>query len=170
LEDWLSTSGDARLARLGQISAAEYYARAAARHGADQETFKALLEEAYGSDFNSQLADYVRELAAQGVPVWALTNSLSTEAQWMARRGFEGLFRGVISSCECGLAKPDLAIFALAAHRAGVEPREIVFADDVMSHVEAARSAGFDAFQFVDTGESIAQFSLRVGAQSQFRG
>ena len=79
----------------------------------------------------------------------------------MRRPGFEGLFEGVISSCECGLAKPDLAIFAFAAQRAGAEPSEILFVDDIMSHVEAARAAGFEAIQFDDTDKVIAALAGR---------
>ena len=161
LEDWLSTSEDARLARLGQITAADYYARAAKRHGSDPDTFKALLDDAYASEFNTRFADFVRGLAARGVPVWALTNSLSAEAVWMRRPGFEGLFEGVISSCECGLAKPDAAIFTLAAQRAAAEPHEILFVDDLISHVEAARVAGFEAIQFDDTNTVIAELARR---------
>ena len=121
--------------------------------------FKTLLEEAYASDFNARLADFVRELVARGVTVWALANSLTPEAVWMSRRGFEGLFEGVVSSCECGLAKPDLAIFALAAQRVGAEPHEILFVDDVMINVGAARLAGFDAIQFDDTVKVISELS-----------
>ena len=161
LEDWLSTSDEARLARLGHISAVEYYARAASRYAADPDTFRTLLEDAYANGFNTRFADFVRELIARGVPVWALTNSLSAEAVWMRRPGFEGLFEGVISSCECGLAKPDLAIFAFAAQRAGAKPSEILFVDDIMSHVEAARAAGFEAIQFDDTDKVIAELAGR---------
>lgn len=161
LEDWLSTSDDARLARLGHITAADYYVRAATRYGSDPDTFRALLDEAYASEFNTRLADFVRGLAARGVPVWALTNSLSAEAVWMRRPGFEGLFEGVISSCECGLAKPDAAIFALAAQRAAADPHEILFVDDLIRHVEAARAAGFEAIQFDDTDTVMAELARR---------
>ena len=164
LETWLSTGDDARLARLGQITAAEYHARAAARHGAKPETFRTLLKDAYASEFNTRFADFVRGLGAGGLPVWALTNSLSTEAVWMRRPGFEGLFTGVISSCDCGLAKPDPAIFAMAARRAGARPDDILFVDDITSHVEAARAAGFEALTFTETDRVIAELNRRFSA------
>ena len=67
----------------------------------------------------------------------------------------------MISSCECGLAKPDAAIFTRAAQRAGADPHEILFVDDLISHVEAARVAGFEAIQFDDTHTAIAELARR---------
>ena len=161
LEKWLSSGEDARLARLGQITADDYYARAAAKHGAAPSTFKALLEDAYTSEFNSRLADCVRTLRSRGLESWALTNSLSSETTWMQRPGFEGLFAGVISSCDCGLAKPDPEIFAFAARRAGADPHEILFIDDMADNVAAARVAGFHAIIFDDTETIIEELSRR---------
>lgn len=166
LEEWLSSSEDARLARVGHISAAEYYDRASRRHGADPNTFKALVEEAFLSDFNTELAGFVRSLNDRGVRVWALTNSLSPEAVWMSRPDIGSLFVGVISSCEYGLAKPDPKIFALAARRAGVAPHDIIFVDDILSHVQAARDAGFAAIQFDCTRNLTADLARRFSGQT----
>lgn len=59
-------------------------------------------------------------------------------------RGFEA---GVFSGRE-GLAKPDAAVFELAARRFGVDPASLVFLDDHGPNVEAAQAAGWCALQF----------------------
>ena len=46
------------------------------------------------------------------------------------------------------LAKPDLAIFALAARRFGREPSTMLFIDDNAANVLAARDAGWHAHHF----------------------
>jgi HAD superfamily hydrolase (TIGR01509 family) len=163
LEAWLSTGGDADLARLGRISAADYYRRAAERWGTTSETFRAMLEEAYMSDFNTRFAGFVRDLTGRGVAVWALTNSLAPEAVWMSRSGFEGLFRGVITSCDLGVAKPDPEIFRLAQARVGLPPGEIVYVDDIAKYAEAAHEAGFQAIHFQTTEQAMADISALVG-------
>lgn len=163
LEAWLSTGREADLARLGRISAADYYRRAAERWGTTSETFRAMLEDAYMSDFNSRFAGFVRDLTARGVPVWALTNSLAPEAVWMSRSGFEGLFRGVITSCDLGVAKPDPEIFRFAHERVGLPPGEIVYVDDIPKYAEAAHEAGLRAVHFQTTEQAIADISALLG-------
>ncbi|MCI3135006.1 HAD family hydrolase [Phenylobacterium aquaticum] len=155
LEAWLSTGGEADLARLGRISAADYYRRAAERWGTTSETFRAMLEEAYMSDFNVRFAGFVRDLTGRGVTVWALTNSLAPEAEWMSRPGFEGMFRGVISSCDLGVAKPDPEIFRLALDRVGAHAGEIVYVDDIAKYAEAARETGMRAIHFQTTEQAM---------------
>lgn len=67
-----------------------------------------------------------------------------------ARAGLEALgvaarFDDVLCSGDVGLAKPDPAIFRLAARRLLVEPAACAFLDDQQEHVEAARSVGMRA-------------------------
>lgn len=62
----------------------------------------------------------------------------------------------IVYSHEVGLKKPDPAIYALAESRLGVEPAEVVFLDDVITHVEAAQAAGWHAVLHESTPRSIA--------------
>jgi len=56
---------------------------------------------------------------------------------------------GVFSS-RVKLIKPDPAIFELAARRFDVPPAELLFIDDSLRNVEAAKAAGWQAVQFVN--------------------
>jgi HAD superfamily hydrolase (TIGR01509 family) len=53
-----------------------------------------------------------------------------------------------VLSCEVGAAKPNLQIYRAAAQRAGVNPAEIFFVDDLEDNVNGALAAGFDAVQY----------------------
>ena len=48
------------------------------------------------------------------------------------------------------MAKPDPAIYRLAAERLGVKPEECVFVDDLLENVEAAESIGMKGIVFKD--------------------
>ena len=159
LEDFLSHAPEARDARLGRITAAEYYARAGERLAADPGMLKALAEEAYPSDFNETLAAQVRAWRAAGVAVSACTNSLSSEAEVKARPALAGLFDHVITSRDVGAGKPDPAIFRALVERLQAEPAGILFVDDALAHVEAARAAGLRAVHFRSTAQAIADLS-----------
>lgn len=63
-----------------------------------------------------------------------------------------------ILSFELGCLKPDASIYRMAIDRAGVLPGEILFSDDKVENVEAAREAGIQAIRF----ESEAQLKLAM--------
>lgn len=57
-------------------------------------------------------------------------------------------FDDFVLSYEVGAMKPEREIFQAALARAGCEPAECFFTDDVADNVEAARREGIDAEQF----------------------
>ena len=70
--------------------------------------------------------------------------------------GFEDLVDEIIYSHECGMSKPDPAIYALACARLAVEPARLVFVDDYEPYVEGARRAGIRAVLYRDNAQVIA--------------
>jgi putative hydrolase of the HAD superfamily len=67
-------------------------------------------------------------------------------------RWFEdGVFSGRVRA-----AKPEPAIFRLAAERFGEPPQSLVFLDDVPENVETARTLGWNALHFTDAERAEA--------------
>lgn len=70
--------------------------------------------------------------------------------------GIHHLFDDVVCSAEVGMAKPEPAVFALAAERLGVAPAECVFVDDWDVNVKAATEAGMSAvLHRIDRGDDL---------------
>ena len=70
--------------------------------------------------------------------------------------GIHHLFDDIVCSAEVGMAKPEPAIYELAAERLGLEPRECVFVDDLDTNVDAARQVGMQAVLFrKDKGDDL---------------
>lgn len=89
--------------------------------------------------------------------------------QEQRRYDFAGRVDTIVYSHEVGVAKPDAAIYALTADRVGARPEEIVFVDDSIVCVDAARAAGWHAVHHVDTARSIRAISAildRAGSRS----
>ena len=84
------------------------------------------------------------ELAARGVPRYAITN-YSTEKFAASRKRFPFLdtFDGLIVSAHEKLVKPDPAIFQLLLDRYRLVAAEGVFIDDNMKNISAAKALGF---------------------------
>lgn len=99
---------------------------------------------------------------AQKSRLWIVSNTNKVHFDFLAIR-FSSLrhFTGFVLSHEVGLAKPDPAIFRLALSEAGVEAGEALFVDDLTVNVEAARSLGIDAFQFLNPDQFVAELRAR---------
>lgn len=82
----------------------------------------------------------VRRARQAGIRTALLSNSWGDQ---YLRHGWDELFDVVVLSGEVGLRKPEAAIFELTSRQLGVHPTEIVFVDDHVSNVRAARELGW---------------------------
>jgi putative hydrolase of the HAD superfamily len=78
-------------------------------------------------------------------------------------------FDDIVCSAEVGMAKPEAAVFHLAAERLGVPPARCVFVDDWDRNVEAAQGVGMKAvLHRADRGDDLraqlAALGVRAGA------
>jgi 2-haloacid dehalogenase len=116
--------------------------------------------DAYRTRFNETIPgpvpgslEIVNDLAAQGVPLFAITN-FGAEF-WEGFRPTQpifDLFGDIVVSGVEKLVKPDPAIYALARERFGLQPGEAIFVDDNHANVVSARANGFAAHHFTDAG------------------
>jgi putative hydrolase of the HAD superfamily len=100
---------------------------------------------------NVPMLPVIAALERARVPIGILSNTCQIHWQHLLDLGWgilPGGFREFVLSYETGSSKPEPAIFALAADRAGVAPGQIFFCDDLPEHVAAARTAGWDAELF----------------------
>ena len=96
-------------------------------------------------------AQILRALHERGTRLVALTN-WSAETFPHAPRLFPevfALFEDVVVSGAEGVAKPDARIFEVLARRLGHPLDGVVFVDDSVANVAAARAAGMDAVHFI---------------------
>jgi 2-haloacid dehalogenase len=91
----------------------------------------------------------MRRLRAAGRPVYALSN-FATVKFAVARRMYDflGEFDDAVISGHVGAVKPDPRIFEILFERVGRRPDELVFVDDQIKNIEAARALGMPAIHF----------------------
>ena len=106
--------------------------------------------------------ELVEELHANGVPLYAITNFGADT--WVGFRPtfplLERFSHIVISGVE-KLAKPDPAIYALAAQRFGRDPATMLFIDDSLPNVLSARDCGWHAHHFTSAELLAAELRER---------
>jgi HAD superfamily hydrolase (TIGR01509 family) len=91
----------------------------------------------------------MRRLKAAGRPVYALSN-FATVKFAIARSMFDflGEFDHAVISGHVGTAKPDPRIFEALFERSGRRPEELLFVDDQIKNIEAARALGMPSIHF----------------------
>ena len=91
----------------------------------------------------------VERLDARGVLLYAITNfGAEFWAGFRPTAPIFDRFRAIVVSGEEKLAKPDPAIFDLAARRFGRAPESMLFIDDNRANVDAAAAHGWQVHHF----------------------
>jgi FMN phosphatase YigB (HAD superfamily) len=75
-----------------------------------------------------------------------------------------GALRHQFASCVLGLAKPDRAIYEAVTCALDARPEQVLFFDDTLHNVEAARAHGWRADRIDPTRETVPQLRDRLAA------
>jgi glucose-1-phosphatase len=133
----------------GRITSREFYERVTAH-------FRVALPYSRFCDLWCDLFDPMEGIAelvhhlASSFPLFLLSNTNALHFDYIQGR-FAALlqpFRAFILSYAVGSRKPEPAIYQALIRQTGRSPEEILFLDDKVSFVEAARGQGLAAWQF----------------------
>jgi len=117
----------------------------------DRETVARLIEidDRSWSAVDKATLDFAEAIRKKGFSIGVLSNMpkrffemVLTPAPWL------GIFDFLVISGEIGLIKPDPSIFRYACELAKCLPEEILFFDDTVRNVDAARAFGMRAHHF----------------------
>ncbi len=115
---------------------------------------------------NQPMVDFVESIHGK-LPLYLLSNTSAIHLEYILETYpvFQ-YFDGGIYSHEVRLAKPDPAIFQLAAKRFNVVPEHTGFIDDLLSNIKSAREVGFRGFHYDvrDHGTVIAEMTTLLPA------
>jgi putative hydrolase of the HAD superfamily len=105
----------------------------------------------------------VRRARAAGIRTGLISNSMG--AGRYDRSAFGELFDGVVISGEVGMHKPQPEIFLLGAERAGVEPGDCVFVDDLRQNCEGAEAVGMTAILHRGAEHTLPELERLLGVE-----
>ncbi len=160
--------GDLELIRRfdgGAIAPVPFYARVMEIAGADIPYGE--FYEIYNDIFslNRPAIDVLARVKAAGYRALLLSNTDPERFGFVRRRFPEILFfDSYVLSYELKLLKPDPAIYAEAARRAGCAPSECVFIDDMEENVRGAVETGLAGIQYLpdtDLAAELRKIGLR---------
>lgn len=153
--------GPVHLLETGRISGTEFaasFARTLSDRAGVEVAPDGLLRGMFGDvELDERMLTAVAAARRAGVRTGLLSNSWGREGY--AHERFDELFDDVVLSGGVGLRKPDPAIFALAAKRLNLPPRECVFVDDLDINVQAAEAAGMTGLQHRSAEETLPRLA-----------
>lgn len=107
------------------------------------------------------MVDLVKELKKQGFQTALLSNVRKSQAEIKSKLGYYELFQPALFSYEIGANKPDLKAYRILLDRLQLPPESILFIDNKLPNIEAAKSLGMDAIQFDNTDQLIKDLKQR---------
>ena len=100
----------------------------------------------------------IETLHAAGRPLYYLSNMPAPYAAYLTKaHAVMQRFRAGVFSSDVQVIKPDPRIFELAARRFGQAPQDLLFLDDSLPNVEAARRLGWGALHFSTAARAAAE-------------
>lgn len=136
-------------AQLGRISSQAYWDGVAEMLRLKPGDIPALREAYFGGDrLDESLVDLIRELRAGGLRIALLSNATLDLTDRLEAFGIADLFDHVLVSARLGVMKPDPTAFRIALTALGMPAQDVLFVDNIPSHVEGARAVGMPAILF----------------------
>jgi glucose-1-phosphatase len=133
----------------GRITSREFYQRVTAHFGValDYARFRDFWCDIF--DPMDAMEQLVARLAPR-FPLFLLSNTNSLHFAYIRERfgAILSPFQAFILSYQVGSRKPEAAIYQALIHATGRPPKEILFLDDRLDFVAAARAQGLAAWQF----------------------
>jgi len=116
-----------------------------------------------GVEPDTAMVGAVRRARRQGARTALVSNS------WGIHRYphdlFEELFDGVVISGEEGIRKPSRRMYELGAERAGVEPADCVYVDDLSFNLTPAEEMGMAVIHHTDAATTVPQLEELLGME-----
>jgi len=103
----------------------------------------------------------VKNLQDQGFQTPMLSNIQQYQANVVRRFDYYGLFDPVLLSYEIGYEKPQKEAYAVLLDKLQLSPSEVVFIDDQIDNVNAAKSIGIDAIHFISPCRLVEDLGKR---------
>ncbi len=167
LDNLVFGSPTAQQATLGRISAQSHWEAVARQLDWPLDELDALQRAFWGGDaVDETLVDFLRSLRGGRFRTALLSNAWddlrhALEQEWCISDAFDHIF----ISAELGLAKPDPAIYAEIQRRLDVSPKALIFVDDFVRNVEAARAAGWAAVHFRSAEQALYEVRAWLARQ-----
>ncbi len=100
--------------------------------------------------------ELIKQMKDADIPMYVLSNMSIVNAGYLRPREYFELFQGIVISAEEKLIKPDTSLFQVVLDRYALDANNVVFIDDSLPNIHAAKSLGMHAVHFKATDTCYA--------------
>ena len=160
LSDLVYGCESAELATRGAITAEEHKETVLRELGMSPGTFDEFGEAFWGGDLlDSVLVEFIRSLQCEYRTV-LLSNAWDDLRPLLINLWkIDGIFDNIFISGEIKLAKPDPKIFQHVIAAVDADPSTLIFVDDFIENIDAAREAGINAIHFRSREQALIELA-----------
>lgn len=150
----------AKKATLGEISETEHFQFVLDKLGVSEYGIERFQQEFWGGDtLDEELTKFITENKNQ-YRFGMLSNAMSNIRNWLnEKHGFLHLFDITFFSTELGMAKPDPKFYLAILNEFMVNANEVIFVDDFIENIEAAKELGIHAIHYKSTTQTLAEIN-----------
>ena len=149
--------------RLGRISEKEMWQRIGMQINSKElsNVNGSLIHDFFKSKINidDSIFDVIKQLQKKNISMGILSNTALVMHSVVEESCDMSYFDYQFLSCEIGMEKPSKEIFKHVAEKLSHQKDEILFIDDRLSNVNAAKIFGMKAIHFIDTHHLIADLT-----------
>ncbi len=128
--------------------------------------FKSAMKQCIG--INEKMFALVDRLKQKGLTVALLSNIDPRLSAYIREFGFYEPFNPCLLSCNIGLEKPDIKAYEYLLNELKLPAKDIVFIDDRLENIDAAKRAGLDAVLFVSQEHLQKELETRLGERLKY--
>ncbi len=153
-------SPSSKLAGEGKISAQQHKETVLKTLGLPLDSFNSFGDEFWGGDrLDKKLVEFIEGL--RGEYTTALLSNAWDDLRHLLVNFWkiDGIFDHIFISAELKLAKPDPKIYQHVISELHKDPSEMIFVDDFIENVEAARTAGLGAIHFSSREQALYELA-----------
>ncbi|MEQ9716434.1 MAG: HAD family phosphatase [Candidatus Asgardarchaeum sp.] len=99
---------------------------------------------------NKDVLNIAKKLKNNGYKIAVLSNTISAHAKINKNRGLYNCFHYLFLSYKIGLSKPDPKMYFFALNKLHTKAQEVLFIDDKIENIKAAKKIGFDTILFTN--------------------
>jgi putative hydrolase of the HAD superfamily len=160
MDELVYGSPSSKLAGSGKITAEEHQEFVLKTLGLPAGSFKSFGDEFWGGDqLDKVLVDFIMDL--RGDYTTALLSNAWDDLRTMlvGLWKIDGIFDHIFISAELKIAKPDPRIYQHVIKELRQDPSEMIFVDDFIENVEAARAEGLHAIHFRSREQALNELA-----------
>lgn len=160
LSDLVYRTESAEMATIGNVSAEDHQQTILKNLNLPLDSFSTFEDEFWGGDrLDFHLVEFIQSLRGEYKTV-LLSNAWDNlrpllKGLWK----IDSVFDHIFISAELGLAKPDPEIYKVVIDSLDQDPSELIFIDDFVENVKAAREANLNAIHFRNRDQALADLA-----------